>query len=197
MNKLLLGTLLLMSPLTQAATPSFDCTKAHGSAEQLICQDAGLATLDNELAALYPKAIANFSPEQVKTEKALQRGWIKGRNECWKDTAPGKCIEASYQTRITELQIKGGQQTVPAPILYQCGKDLTVTAYFYNDTKLPVSVINLGPEQQVLAYQVPSGSGAHYEGQNLSFWTKGKEAMLERYGEPKLSCQELGKGSDE
>lgn len=197
MNKILLGTLSLMPLLTQAATPSFDCAKAHGSAEQLICKDATLAALDNELASLYPKAIANFSAEQAKTEKALQRGWIKGRNECWKESDPAKCIEASYQTRITELQIKGGQQMVPAPILYQCGKDLTVTAYFYNDTKLPTAVINLEPEQQVLAYAVPTGSGARYEGQNLSFWTKGQEALLGRYGQPDLNCQQTGKGSNE
>ena len=39
-----------------AATPSFDCTKAHSAAEQLVCQDAGLAALDNELAAcIFPR----------------------------------------------------------------------------------------------------------------------------------------------
>lgn len=197
MNKPLLGTLAFMPLLASAATPSFDCTKAQGAAEQLICEDAGLAALDNELAALYPKAIANFSPEQAKTEKAMQRGWIKGRNECWKDADPGKCIESSYQTRITELQIKGGQLMVPSPVLYQCGKELTLTAYFYNDGKLPAATINLGPDQQVLAYGVPTGSGARYEGQNLSLSTKGKEALLERYGQPVLQCQELGKGSNE
>lgn len=197
MNKMLFGTLALMPLLASAATPSFDCAKAQGAAEQLICEDAGLAALDNELAALYPKAIANFSPEQAKTEKAMQRGWIKGRNECWKDADPGKCIESSYQTRITELQIKGGQLMVPSPVLYQCGKELTLTAYFYNDGKLPAATINLGPDQQVLAYGVPTGSGARYEGQNLSLSTKGKEALLERYGQPVLQCQELGKGSNE
>lgn len=197
MNKLLFATLSLVPLLASAATPSFDCAKAHGAAEQLICEDAGLAALDNELAALYPKAITNFSPEQAKEEKALQRGWIKGRNECWKDADPGKCIESSYQTRITELQIKGGQLMVPSPVIYQCSKELTLTAYFYNDGKLPAATINLGPDQQVLAYGVPTGSGARYEGQNLTLSTKGKEALLERYGQPALRCQELGKGSNE
>lgn len=194
MNKPLLGTLAFMPLLASAATPSFDCTKAQGAAEQLICEDAGLAALDNELAALYPKAIANFSPEQAKTEKAMQRGWIKGRNECWKDADPGKCIESSYQTRLTELQIKGGQLMVPSPVIYQCGKELTLTAYFYNDGKLPAAVINLseGEQQsQLLAFETPSASGARYEGQNLTLSTKGKEALLERYGEPTLTCKEI------
>ena len=71
MNKTLLATLLFAPLLASAAAPSFDCTKASGSVETLICKDAGLAALDNELAALYPKAIAALSPEQLKTERAI------------------------------------------------------------------------------------------------------------------------------
>lgn len=194
MNKLLLGPLIFAPLLACAATPSFDCAKAHGAAEQLICENAGLAALDNELAALYPKAIANFSAEQAKTEKAMQRGWIKGRNECWKDRDPRQCIDASYQMRITELQVKGGQLTVPTPVDYQCGNKVTLSTYFYNDAKLPAAVINLSEgdsQQQVLSYEAPSASGARYEGQNLSLFTKGDEASLERYGQPTLSCTEI------
>lgn len=198
MDKRLLAPLLLLSlPALAGTTPSFDCGKAHSSAEQLICQDAGLAALDNELAALYPKAIANFPPEEQKLEKATQRGWIKGRNECWKEKDLRQCIQSSYETRITELQIKGGQLMVPAPMNYQCGKELILSAYFYNDAKLPAAVINLGPDAQVLAYSVPTGSGARYQGPNVVFWTKGQEAMLERYNQPDQSCQLLGKGSNE
>ncbi|UNP87887.1 MliC family protein [Aeromonas encheleia] len=197
MNKMLLGTLSLMPLLASAATPSFDCAKAHGTTEQLICQDAGLAALDNQLSTLYPKAMSKLSAEQQKTEKAMQRGWIKGRNECWKDTDPRKCIDASYQTRITELQIKGGQLVVPSPVLYQCGDKLRLTTYFYQDAKIPAAVINLDPDQQVLAFGVPVASGTRYEGQNLSLLTKGKDATLERYGEPPLQCQAQGKASAE
>ncbi|MEB5776041.1 lysozyme inhibitor LprI family protein [Aeromonas caviae] len=163
MTKMLFGTLALMPLLASAATPSFDCTKAHSAAEQLVCQDAGLAALDNELAALYPKAIANFSPEQAKEEKAIQRGWIKGRNECWKESNSRQCVEESYQTRITELQIKGGQLRVPSPVEYLCDGELRLSTYFYNEARRPAAVINLneGAQQsQVLAFETPSASGA-------------------------------------
>ncbi|WP_330543477.1 MliC family protein [Aeromonas hydrophila] len=194
MNKLLLGPLLFAPLLACAATPSFDCVKASGAAETLICKDAALAALDNELATLYPKALTNLSPEQLKTEKAMPRGWIKGRNDCWKAKELRQCMEENYQQRITELQIKGGQLTVPTPVDYQCGKNLTLSTYFYHDAKLPAAVINLSEgdsQQQVLAYEVPSASGARYEGQNLSLFTKGDEASLERYGELTLSCTEI------
>lgn len=193
MNKILLATLLFAPLLASAATPSFDCTKAAGAVETLICQDAGLALLDNELAALYPKAIADLSAAQVKRERAMQRGWIKGRNDCWKGEDLRQCVEDSYRQQITELQIKGGQLMVPSPINYQCGKGVTLSTYFYNEAKLPAAVINLsegGSQQQVLAYEVPGASGARYEGQNLTLLTKGNEATLERYGQPPLTCIE-------
>ena len=191
MNKLLLGPLLFAPLLACAATPSIDCAKAAGAAETLICKDAALAALDNELATLYPKALANLSPEQLKTEKAMQRGWIKGRNDCWKAKDLRQCVEENYQQRITELQIKGGQLMVTTPVDYQCDNKVTLSTNFYNDAKLPAAVINLSEgdsQQQVLAYEVPSASGARYEGQNLSLFTKGDEASLERYGQPALNC---------
>ena len=195
MTKMLLGTLALMPLLACAATPSFDCTKAHSAAEQLVCQDAGLAALDNELAALYPKALSQLSAEQQKTEKAMQRGWIKGRNECWKESDSRQCVEESYQLRITELQIKGGQLRVPSPVDYQCDGGIRLSTYFYNEAKRPAAVINLseGTQQsQVLAFEAPSASGARYEGQNLTLLTKGNEARLERYDQAARQCRVSG-----
>ena len=195
MTKMLFGTLALMPLLASAATPSFDCTKAHSAAEQLVCQDAGLAALDNELAALYPKAMSQLSAEQQKTEKGMQRGWLKGRNECWKESDSRQCVEESYQTRITELQIKGGQLRVPSPVDYQCDGELRLSTYFYNEAKRPAAVINLseGAQQsQVLAFEAPSASGARYEGQNLTLLTKGNEARLERYDQAARQCRVSG-----
>ncbi len=195
MTKMLLGTLALIPLLASAATPSFDCAKAHGAAEQLVCQDAGLAALDNELAALYPKALSQLSAEQQKTEKAMQRGWIKGRNECWKESDTRQCVEESYQLRITELQIKGGQLRVPSLVDYQCDGGIRLSTYFYNEAKRPAAVINLseGAQQsQVLAFEAPSASGARYEGQNLTLLTKGNEARLERYDQAARQCRVSG-----
>ena len=169
--------------------------KAHSAAEQLVCQDAGLAALDNELAALYPKALSQLSAEQQKTEKAMQRGWIKGRNECWKESDTRQCVEESYQLRITELQIKGGQLMVPSPVDYQCDGEIRLSTYFYNEAKRPAAVINLseGAQQsQVLAFEAPSASGARYEGQNLTLLTKGNEARLERYDQAARQCRVSG-----
>ena len=125
----------------------------------------------------------------------MQRGWIKGRNECWKESDSRQCVEESYQLRITELQIKGGQLMVPSPVDYQCDGELRLSTYFYNEAKRPAAVINLseGAQQsQVLAFEAPSASGARYEGQNLTLLTKGNEARLERYDQATRQCRVSG-----
>ena len=40
---------------------------------------------------------------------------------------------------------------------------------------------------QVLAWQEPSGSGAKYQGRNVSFWEHQGEAQLNWYGE-QMTC---------
>ncbi len=48
----------------------------------LRCHDAGLAALDRLLAQVYAKALKNWPQQEAATQRTLQRGWIKGRNEC-------------------------------------------------------------------------------------------------------------------
>lgn len=93
---------------TQGGAPSFDCLKASGQVEKLICSDSELAGLDVELACLYKAALTKAAGQELKTLRAYQRGWIKGRNECWKaiGVSVRACVEASYRDRIKELRSK-------------------------------------------------------------------------------------------
>ena len=87
------------------AAPSFDCSKASGQVEELICSDPELAALDVELARLYRAVSAQTTGQKLKTLRTYQRGWIKGRNDCWKAVGVGvrACVEVSYRDRIREL----------------------------------------------------------------------------------------------
>lgn len=188
----------LLADTASAARPSFDCAKADHEAEKLVCGDDKLAALDNQLAAVYHAAYQNFPTDERKKQKAIQRGWIKGRNDCWKSDDLLGCVKNVYQTRITELQIQGGLVTVPEAVNFQCngGEYDYLTAIFYQNTILPVVVltrINGKESWQSMAYHVPSGSGAKYEGQNVLFWNKGSEAMVEWNG-AKLKCKEMSTG---
>ncbi|MBO9448217.1 DUF1131 family protein [Ruegeria sp. R14_0] len=89
----------------QQPTPSFDCTAAEGSVESLICSDAELAGLDRRLSTLYTQKIAASSAVYEATLRAVQRGWIKGRNDCWKSSQPRQCVIDAYTDRIAALNM--------------------------------------------------------------------------------------------
>ena len=69
--------LTLGSGSATAAGPSFDCTRAAGQVETLICNDAELAALDRKLAAAYDRALERVAQDGYEDPHAMQRGWIK------------------------------------------------------------------------------------------------------------------------
>ena len=184
-----LAAALCAAPLpAHAAAPAFDCGKAGGTVERLVCSDKALAALDRKMASVFAKAMKNLPLPDKKTQRAMQRGWIKGRNECWKAETARACVESEYATRITELQIIGGLVEVPSHVGYRCDADRAkpFTATFYGNTERPSAVLTYGNDQ-VIAYLAQSGSGARYEGRNVAFWEHQGEAAVEWMG-TKLSC---------
>ena len=102
------GLLLLSLPTgahAQAEGPNFDCRKAGTrTVPQLICQDAALSSLDRQLAVVYAAALKKATTERPPVLRAHQRGWIKGRDDCWKSTDVRVCVDTAYRQRIAELQ---------------------------------------------------------------------------------------------
>ena len=106
---------------TAGAAPSFDCSKVEaGSIEALICQDDQLSALDRMMAAVFAAATKKASNEHPPVLKAEQRGWIKGRNDCWKSDDKRQCIQQSYKLRIAELQARYRLVRATKPVSYVC-----------------------------------------------------------------------------
>ena len=168
----------------QTGSPSFDCAKAESEAEKLVCSDEALAKLDGALASVYAKALESFPADEISELKAYQRGWVKGRDECWKEDDLRTCVELAYRTRIVELEIQSGQLEVPAPVDFACdGLESTrVVAVFYSETDPPSVVLTVG-DDQVIAFRSPAASGAKYDAANVELWEKGGEATLSWFGE--------------
>jgi uncharacterized protein len=100
----LAAALCLAAGTAWAASPSFDCAKASHEVEKLICNDAELAKLDRSLSDLYGTVLKHTPAGQQKMLKTEQRGWVKGRNDCWKSGDMRGCVAAEYKTRIDELK---------------------------------------------------------------------------------------------
>jgi uncharacterized protein len=183
-------TCWLFTSTARAEGPSFDCGKVEaGSIEEMVCKDKGLAALDRKLAEVYSAASQKAVNEHPPVLKAEQRGWIKGRNDCWKSADRRKCVEDNYRLRIAELQARYRLVPGNGPVTYACDgdpKNEVVVTYFQTD---PPTLIAERGDQVSLMYLQPSGSGAKYQGRNESLWEhQGEAAITWGYGSPEMRC---------
>jgi uncharacterized protein len=164
---------------TGRAGPSFDCAKAAGPVEKLICTDPGLASRDRALAAAYARAMSQWSAQVKAMERTAQRTWLVHRNACAKERDVRACVEASYQRCLIEVQIRGGQLQAPSLVGYRCkGHEQTpLTVAFYNQTD-PRSVIITFGNRQTIAFAVPSGSGARHANAEVELWEHQGDATV-------------------
>jgi uncharacterized protein len=172
----------------EATLPTFDCGKATGEIETLICSDPDLAALDHKMDGIFKRAAAKNTGAELKTLAAYQRGWIKGRNDCWKAQDKKQCTVESYNVRMVELQIQNGLVEVPTAIGFVCNADDSVPffATFYNDLEPPAAVITYGNDQTI-ALAAPAASGSRYTANNMEYWEHHGEARVDWYG-TRLTC---------
>lgn len=195
------GLLLVASAGVKASLPSFDCSRAKGQAQELVCADEQLAELDRELARLY--SVAAHSPQlntkQRASLRAYQHGWIKGRNDCWKAEALRACVLDSYVTRIHELRRDYADTRVDAPgslsdgpVHVSCDSPEERIATTFLRTDPPLACLESQGTFYTLAL-TPAASGARYatgtDSGELSFWSKGEEALLTFPGQPTRNCK--------
>jgi uncharacterized protein len=160
-------------------SPAFDCAEAEGMVEEMICADSILAALDVELDGVW-RRVLELSEDNPDLDmiKAEQRGWVKGRNECWKSGDVRYCVWTLYKQRIAEFQALWRLVPGDGPYFFACEGNPAneVVATFY-ETDPRVAVLERG-DQTVVAYLEPSQSGDKYEGRNVTFWMKGDVVFL-------------------
>jgi uncharacterized protein len=181
--------LVCASSFALAQKPTFDCAKAQGEVEKLICSDPSLAALDQELATVYRAALAKARDGLDKQLKVEQRGWVKARNECWKakdktwitatwtvDTVKD-CVDAQYRLRISELQALW-RLMPPKTVSFACQNNpanVVVADFFATD---PATIRLERGDRTATLWLVGSESRGLYEGQNVSLVLKGNDLKL-------------------
>lgn len=184
------------SPFADAAAPSFDCAKAESTVEEAICASDQLAALDQEVTRLYRLATKtpDIDPARLNDLKAFQRGWIKGRDECWKSSLDlDVCIAQSYAFRIAELRTEfsharseDGASDGPYP--YVCeGLNYPLSVAFIDAPELMVAVT-----AKDLSFALPvtrAASGVRYSDETTTFWLKGDDALYTTAEGETLECR--------
>lgn len=159
--------------------PSFSCDNIEGSSiEAMICGDDELSALDRKLSGIYAIATRQAADEQPSSLKAEQRGWIKGRNECWKSDDKRACVMNEYILRQAELQARYRMVTYSGPVKFICdGNPVNeiIVMFFQTD---PQTLIAERGDSVSIMYIQPSASGSKYKGRNETFWTKHNEALV-------------------
>jgi uncharacterized protein len=173
-----------------AQGPSYACEKvAAGSIEELVCQDSHLSELDRTLSAVYAQASGKAGNEHPPVLRAEQRGWIKGRDDCWKSDDRKACVEDEYRRRIAGLQARYRLLPGTGPFTWVCdGNPANEVIATFFPTDPPTLVAEHG-DSTSLMYIQRSASGAKYQGRNETFWEHQGEALITwGYGAPAMRC---------
>lgn len=166
MKLLLIITTLLATTQLQAATADnqINC-QANGlsTVDQLICSDPELLKQDQQLAEVYQQALLKAVNERPPLLKAEQRGWVKGKADCWKEDDKKACAATLYTQRIAELQARYELVPFSKKLLLSCDNNTAneISVRYYPTT--PATLIADYGDQVSLMYQQPDQS---YVGRN-------------------------------
>lgn len=86
--------------MISAQAASFDCAKASTKVERLICVDATLSKLDEEMSATYKAALRD--EKQAIAIRQAQKQWLNIRDDC----VDVICVKRAYETRLSSLTVK-------------------------------------------------------------------------------------------
>lgn len=174
-----------------ATGPAFACDSVPAdSIEAMICGDEELSAFDRKLSGVYTSALKKAMNEHPPVLKAEQRGWIKGRNDCWKSHDKRGCVWNEYRRRIAELQAKYRLVSYNGPVRFICNGNPVnevVATFFETD---PSTLIAERGDSVSLMFVQPSGSGAKYQGRDETFWEHHGEASITwGYDAPEVHCK--------
>lgn len=190
-----LASTALATPALAADGPSFDCKKVErGSIAALVCGDAGLAQLDRKLTEVYGaarKVAAKMKPPYPLV--AEQRGWVKGRDDCWKSEDKRGCVEGEYKRRTAELQARYRLLAPRGPVRMACDGDArneVVVSYFATD---PPSLIAERGDQTSWMLQETKDGATRYVGRNETLQEQGGvSTVVWGYQAKPMSCKPGG-----
>jgi len=177
-------TATTVSPTATTPVSVMDCARTEGKIEAMVCDDAGLAVLDRQLADVYAQGLEHAGDKA--TLRAGQRDWRKQRNDCASARDSTACVRLAYQARIVELRIQNGLVSIPKATQYTCNDDsVPFSAAFYSEDPR-AAMLTYGNDQAV-AIATPAASGTRYVGNGVEFREHAGKVNVDFHGNA-LDC---------
>lgn len=186
---LIITTLVATSQLQAVPTNNqINCqANSLGTIDQLICSDQELLKQDQQLAEVYQQALLKAVNEKPPLLKAEQRGWVKGKAECWKEEDKKACASMLYTQRIAELQARYELMPASKELLLSCDNNPAneISLRYYPTT--PATLIADYGDQISLMYQQADQS---FVGRNEKLSEQNDVFTLQwGYGAPLQICR--------
>lgn len=142
-----IGLLSCLATAQPAQAASFDCAKATTKIEKLICADAELSKLDDELNVAYN--IAMQDEPYAENVQQTQKQWLRDRNQC----RAADCVKKQYEMRLAALSptSSANQYSSAAPFTLTMGNGVAVCEAYLN--RLNASDFGYGKSCQVAGDQ--------------------------------------------
>jgi uncharacterized protein len=159
--------------------PSFSCKGRLSAVQKLVCDDAALSALDRKLTGIVSQ-VTFKEPREVNDQSlaVVQRQWLRERESCATTPEVRKCVSSLYRTRIAELQGQYGLVPVRGPFRFACtGSDVQLIVMTYFETDPPSATLETATGTNLM-FVAPSGSGARYVGDGVTYWEAQGEATL-------------------
>jgi uncharacterized protein len=150
------------------------------------CFHQELLKQDQQLAEVYQKALLKSANEMPPLLKAEQRGWVKGKAECWKEDDKKACASGLYTRRIAELQALYELAPISKKLVLSCENNPAheILLRYYLTT--PATLIADYGDWVSLMYQQPDQS---YVGRNEKLSEQNGVFIVQwGYGAALLSC---------
>jgi uncharacterized protein len=103
----LLALLIAARGIGQLKAQSFNCRYARHPDERAICQNPGLARLDEELASVYRRLLLRLPKQEGEQLYKEEDAFVILRSRCG---VQHSCIEESYRQRLRQLKEALGER---------------------------------------------------------------------------------------
>ncbi|MGD9592037.1 MAG: MliC family protein [Candidatus Berkiella sp.] len=161
---------------------SVNCTHISYRVDKLICHDARLKKLEEQMSQLYAQAIDNtlYHGENSQLGDLIrsQKDWVNQRNECWRSQdGIENCVTKLYESRLNALKAYQNLKKQHHASQFICEDGTSFILNQFDDNQDAVAIEYEG--EKVVLIATPTEFGTKFgQGDDRYIWFNAKDAVF-------------------